>query len=655
MGKFGQGYVPQIFGLGSILSKSLSLKALFSRPLVWFLIALALRLLYLSESSGSFQFYQQMLDEQEVAHTAGHGFGDAPLFKAPLYPLILRGLMAMGGEGWIYSMRLFQHLLGALLVVVFFDVTWRLTKQRLAAVIVAAAAAFYGPMIRLEDRLILDFLVLFLQSVMLWALVRSMTDGEGRAIRWLVVATVFAGLSWLNRPTILPVLPFIALWVYFVHRRSVKSVLIFLSVPIVVIAGFTLRNGMVSGEALSNPWQGGYNFYLGNNADANGRYIKQMSFDVSASGNPTEVHMTDAYTKAHETETDFEFSYQGLNKYWYGLGKEAIADDPVRWLGLMVQKALYLVTAREIYNFEDYSIQRSMSLWLKVGAVNFGLIWPLAFGSLAFVRRRGEGAGKALMWLYIILLGGAIGLFFCSGRLRMPLMFPVTLLAAVGVVELVKTRKWKLYLPLVILGGCMSWVDWWGVRSEDVGYVEYARLSNVAWHAGDYPRALELIELAAASKHNYPAIPQLRGQALYSLGRVDEALDSYMLALRYLRRDPIPPYSMALIYYREKNEIQAARKWFVYSLELDHPPARVMLARAELKIAQVAKAQELMEPVLKSGLAELDLQALITAIFLFEATGENDLVSQTTQLLAQRFGAEGMAVFEEEIGYYKQR
>ena len=160
----------------------------------------------------------------------------------------------------------------------------------------------------------------------------------------------------------------------------------------------------------------------------------------------------------------------------------------------MLRKGFYLVTAREIYNFEDYQIMRELSSVLKLTGFNFGWLWPLAFASLAFcIKWRSE---HLLAAVYLLLLGGAIALFFTSGRLRMPLVFPVVLIAATTIAYLLKNPKHLLTWALIALGMALSWVDWWGVRSDDLRDIEYARLSNAAWRGGAFDTSLSYADKA---------------------------------------------------------------------------------------------------------------------------------------------------------------
>src|SRR5690606_32917880 len=113
---------------------------------------------------------------------------------------------------------------------------------------------------------------------------------------------------------------------------------------------------------------------------------------------------------------------------------------------------------------EEYDLQREMSplLWYLPG--RFGVVFPLALASLAVcagvspMRRRMHW----LMWMYVLVLGGGIALYYTSGRMRMPLAFPLIVLSGVGVAGLVYMRWLGKFVAVVLVGVgvWVSWTDW---------------------------------------------------------------------------------------------------------------------------------------------------------------------------------------------------
>ncbi len=569
----------------------------------WCLLAFVLRFFYLIEQSHqSVLFSQQTLDEWELTQSAerilnGDGYGNEPLFKAPLYPLFLAVCMKCGGESWFWLARFLQHLGGVALVWLAFDTARRLMpggeKHRaLAGAVAAALITFYPPLIRLENRLVMDFFVTLLQSAMMWALLRELIEPRKFSSgHWLILAGLFAGLSWLTRPTITPVLPLLALLTAYlgpvethhVRLSRLKRFTAFLLVPLLMMGGVVVRNAVVGGEAMLLPWQGGYNLYHANRPEASGRYYVQDGYASADSGNPTRDLMLQGFhqaVRAGEILSPDEGQVAGaVNDYWMAKAKGVILENPVSWLGKMIQKGIYLTSAREIFNFEAFEIHKSASAILRWIPLGFGILWPFACLSLQ-ISWKGDSSRKKgfwLIWGYLVLMGGAIAMVYTSGRLRMPLVFPVVLLASLSLTLLsewcrdrsVFTPRAKVFGALLLFAGGvgMSWGDWWGVRSEVVAHYDFARMSDAAWRQNRFEEALGFAEKAEERSPEYLPLPLLKAQALYGLQRVDEAEEEFRNALDLMPQDPTPAYNLGMIQYYERKDPERALPYFRSALQ----------------------------------------------------------------------------------------
>ena len=530
-----------------------------------FCVALLIRFYYLFEQSmHAVSFGIPMYDEAEMLSVAnrlgsGEGFGSTPLFKAPLYPLLISLFIELFGDSWIFMIRLFQHSCGAALVGIGAWLAGRLAGtgrvSLWAAGITGGLLAVYGPLIRLEHRLVLDFMAVFFQSILLFVLIKPPFKMQG------LCAGVVAGLAILNRPTLLPVLPFIALWLVW-RNRSIKSALTFLLPVVLCLMGMGQRNLNAGGEWMVMPWQGGYNFYEANRIGASGRYLSVSQTSFSDVDNPTIDFAKQPYLASNNLQK--VDSYKKLNQFWYQKAKEEIFEQPDAWLLLMIKKGFYLISEREIFNFEDYRVQRSLSPSLKLMVGSFGIIWPLALAGLL----GGLGMSPAqkknyiLLWIYVLLLGGCIALFYCSGRMRMPIAWPIAILAGVSLAQfLSKVFASKLrigWLVLCTLGILSSWGNWWGVRSEDTSGMEYLKLSSAAWKASAVGPALAFAEKAEETIPHHPTLPQLKAQALYELDRIDEAEEEFIRSMEFLPRDPVAPYNLACLSLYKQRDLRKA-------------------------------------------------------------------------------------------------
>ena len=563
--------------------------------------ALLIRLLYLMEQTGSPFFQALSLDEQELTLTArrlsnGLGFEAIPFFKAPLYAVFLSLFMRASAQ-WMWWTRLVQHVLGAGLVYFACDAAHRMARDRYAGLSVAltgAALTLYGPLIRLEGCLVLDTLFVFLQAGMLWCLLRTVFAGRFRGLcLGLLGGGILAALSVLTRPTVLPVLPFLAVALLWIRRKQFAvwkklSALCFLFVlpPLLAVGWMGARNHAVSGEWIFMPWQGGYNFYEANRTGATGRYLIQHELSSNHAGNPTMDVMLAGYVAAEHPAKD-QFRFSAVNRCWMQRAWRDIRENPARWGRLLFWKSIWLVSEREIYNYEEYRLQRQLSLMLRLAGVGFGLIWPFALASLAALPLPGpKRSAHLFLWMYVLLLGGCIALFFVSGRFRAPLVFPVVLLGAAGCSRLGSIALWRrvLFAVLLAAGFALSWMDWGGVRSERLEQHEYARFSQMLWQQGEYESAWEYAVLCGQENPGYPTLGLLKGQAAFSLNRYGDALAFFREAHQKLQGEVTAPYNIGMIYYLIEHDLEAAEQWWTDALQRDagFRKAAWMLARAAL-------------------------------------------------------------------------
>lgn len=537
------------------------LKALLARPAAWFVVALVVRLLYLLEQGGTSPlFYVPLLDEKEALDSARQVLsGQVPAeayFKAPGYSWLLAAVLAVSGEAWPWTVRLVQHVAGATLAWLVARMAGMVTpagKSRTRATIIGGAlTALYAPLIRLESNLSLDFWVVFLQSWMLLPLMKFAVK-PGRCRKHLLCAGLWAAAAWITRPSITLVLPLMAVWIAVVAARrqaggprwrgaAVGAGIFVLPVALTMTA-VCARNSVVGGEAIVMPWQGGFSLYEANRPGATGRYFLQSRVAEGAHANPARYLAVQGYAESLGAEARADFDarprYKPVDEFWFRKTVDAVKAEPQAWLGLMTRKAVWLFSDKEIFNYEDYDLQKSLSGILPLMPGRFGVALPLALAGLAALgmisaRRRQL---HALLWVYALPFGGTVVLYFVSGRMRMPIAVPLLVLAGWGGAALLQPMggaRRAGQLAVLVAGVVLAWGDWWGVRSETMAHADLARMSNAAWHRQQYEQALEFALEAERRAPDYPALPRLKAQALYSLGQVEQAAVEFEKSVRVL-------------------------------------------------------------------------------------------------------------------------
>lgn len=231
-------------------------------------------------------------------------------------------------------------------------------------------------------------------------------------------------------------------------------------------------------------------------------------------------------------------------------------------------------------------------------------------------------------------MGGAILLVYVSGRLRMPILFPVAVLAGSGIAsgwELLRNRSaWTgkslvLTVLLLFMGMLMSWGDWWGVRSEQVAHHDLARLSGAAWRASQYELALAYVLRVEEISPEYPRIPMLKAQALFSLDHIEESEAYFLLALQQQPGDPAPAFNLGFIAYEIHEDPRRALPFFQETLRRNpgHELSRSYLALCYLRIGDIAAAAETIQP-LRHTPSTPALQTRIAVYAVLQAQGKEE-------------------------------
>ncbi len=418
-----------------------------------------LHLLHFSEARQNPFFENPVLDEaihyEWAASVAAGGTWqpDEPFFRAPLYPLLLALLFKLGGIGFVFP-RLVQIAIAVWNPVLLYLLARELFGRNVAATAATALAA-YGMLLYFDISLLIVAILLPLDLLSLYLLVRAAKRG-GRGAAWLA-AGITLGLSATARPNILLFAVAIPFWIASLPRTptaTIRSrVLPFLLGLILPITPVFLHN-LQAGEPVLISWQGGTNFYIGNNPESDG----MTAIAPGTDGTWWEGY-NDLIRLAEEAEGR-PLKKREVSRYWFEQGARFIVDQPVPAARLFLKKAYVLIADFEVSNNQGIYFLQQYSRTLRWTTLfGFGLLFPLAVAGMALTR---WDRVKLLLAIFLCTYSASIVLFFVTARYRLPLVPILLIFAAIALRrwgEWVRRRKAPagaimsiaLFLPAILL------------------------------------------------------------------------------------------------------------------------------------------------------------------------------------------------------------
>jgi tetratricopeptide (TPR) repeat protein len=319
----------------------------------------------------------------------------------------------------------------------------------------------------------------------------------------------FAGLAFLTRPNILPVLLFVP--VFFLVRtsparpRRLTSVLCF-SLPVVLSFLFLLnRNEGLIGRAGIVTMNPGTVFYEGNNPLSRGTtsVYPFLIYDLARDYAQTPDVQHALYRRLARLSTGKNLTVSEVNAYWRGKAVRFIRDHPGRYGRLLATKVFHLFHStnwHDLYNAYWNERKLAHSFW---PTIPLGIISALALlGLVTQVKRWKQGL------LFYALFAGQAGVmlvFYVSARQRL-ILLPALLFFACAALDFLVTRKrggllLAAVIPLSIVFGIptslMREEDhlWQGVSASGDHLSEAYRQRKL----GDYPEAEIRSALALAA------------------------------------------------------------------------------------------------------------------------------------------------------------
>ena len=311
------------------------------------LVALATRLtaLWLALGHPDRLLEQLVLDSAQYVEAAariraGGGPTDGPYLLSPLYPYLLALFPGLEPGSVPVALRVVQALMGASTCVLAALAALRIRGIR-AGWVAGLLIATLGPAIHYDLRVLVAGPLAFCLMLAL-ALVPADPDESEQPdrrilLRWLAVGAVL-GVGAALRPTALLVVA--ALAALILARRSTsmrgrhwKQVGALVAGTALIVAPFTMRNLVQSGESVLLSASGGFNFWVGNHPGAVGVFDPPPDYNF---------HRDPVGRELAERATGHALDHDAASAWWRARTLHGILDSPSRWLGLLGRKLLLL-------------------------------------------------------------------------------------------------------------------------------------------------------------------------------------------------------------------------------------------------------------------------------------------------------------------------
>jgi Flp pilus assembly protein TadD/4-amino-4-deoxy-L-arabinose transferase-like glycosyltransferase len=599
-----------------------------------FVIAFALRIIYLLQIKNNPHFFSPTMDPlyhdvwaQNIA--GGNWIGGKVFFRAPFYAYFLAIVYKIFGHSYMVP-RLIQHLVGSFSCVLVYFLAKRLFG-RTVAVVTGLIAATYGMLLYFEGELLLDsFLVLFDLLLILFLL---KAKDNPKFSKWFICGLTL-GLSAITRPNILFFIPFVWLWIYLVLKKKklFKKIVIhwasFLLGAILVISPVALRNLIVGGDLVLIASQGGINFYIGNNKNADG---------VSAIFYREDWQYRD-FQQMAENETGKQMKPSEISNFYYRKGINFYLKDPVSGLKLLVKK-LYLFWNRfELSNNQDIYFFRRYSSIMRILPLGFWLIGPLGLVGMILslvgiktdkkARLKKITSSRENTWLFVLFVFSymiTVVMFFVPARFRLPVLPFLMIFTGYSVVWLIErlsqkdfsALKWFVFLlvPFALFTNSNAY----HLNVGDFSQAHFS-LGNAYLRQGKLDLALAQFDSVIAINPHYSRAHLNRGMVFFRRGDFKEAEKEFLAELE-LFPEEAKAYNNLSAIYLEQGLYDRAEEMAQKAVQTgSHTPNAYMnLALSYWNRGEIDKAKQ----ILLQGLSKVqpfpEAELLLGEIYLAEA------------------------------------
>jgi len=553
---------------------------------------------------------------------------DVFFHSSPLYPYILAGIYALFGHSYT-AVRAIQSAFGVATALLLLSIS-RMLFDRSEGIVAGTLSGLYVAFIFFDSELLMITLVVFFAVLALNLLLRFREKPRrGLALS----AGLLMGLAALGKPNLLLFVPAVLVWFWWSERRAtspgdgarvpsgggarvtpagakrVSPVLagtIFLLGVVLPVAPATISNYRASGDFVLTTSNGGINFYIGNNKNADGTFLVDQSMRAD---------LYEGSKRAAERRLGRKLTAGEVSSYWMDQGLDYVKERPAHVARLLGRKLLLFWNAYEIPNHYDINFFKTFSNVLRFNPFLFA--WMIPFGFLGMYVSRRRWREHLLLYLFAGTYMISVLPFFVTSRYRLPIVPVMLVFAAHGVcwtwrrLRERERRGWAA--PTVVLAIALVIVNL-PLVDFTLGPA-YASLGAVYRELGRHEDAATAFRRATEESPGYDLAFSNLGSELLRLGRYDEAEN---VIKRALELNPILVVAHANlgVVYTETGKLDQAYQHLMRAVQLkpEHKEAWAGLARLGMALGDTEMIETALLRTLeldpRDGLAHWNLAVL---------------------------------------------
>lgn len=357
----------------------------------------------------------------------GTGVAGEVFYWSPLYPVLL----SLFGPGVVIALQLAARAAIVLLTGLLAE---RYGKK--AGLLAAVIYALYWTPLAYSCRLVPVTLATALVLFGFWLAVAPNTgSNRGR----LFGGGLGIGLAGLLMPQLL--LAQVALLPILLRRYRAPG-LLFAAGTVFAVLPVTVRNAVVGRDFVPISYNGGFNFYIGNNPNAVGgisRPPEMAGFRVDGRELVTILEQEEFQRSYAQRTLRRQLRPSEISSFWLDRGVKWLVGHPSRWATLWLRKILLAIAGFELADSYYPEVERQMLWPLRLLPVSFALLLGLAAVGMVLTGQKNRTRADILM-IPISVLAGLV-LFFVNARFRLTAAPFLAILGGSGLEAAISTVK----------------------------------------------------------------------------------------------------------------------------------------------------------------------------------------------------------------------